>query len=419
MSGLIDPRERIAALGVEQFCASADRPFAGITDPLPLMAKPFGNLVEAPDNLYNLGLLLFGLRLGRTLRVLDFGAGTCWLSRCFAQLGCATVSVDPSPAALAVGKRLFSEHPPLGGCVAEPVFLQFNGRRIELPDASVDRVVCFDSFHHVPNQREVIAEFARVLRPGGIAGFSEPGLHHSRSAASQHEMHVHDVLENDIDLKQIRAFAEEAGFTDLVLRHAPDPQVTVPWGHYRLAAGQGSLRFVRPRILWSLARFYLHLFRGLTARSVFTLHKGPFSPDTRLSFVAVGGDAAVGGAGELRHRMAAEQHQLRGRAQQTARVRLRVANLGSLTWLHENIVDYAIVKIGGHLLRTDGSLVDYDFLRCALPHAVPPGGEAVVEAAFTLPGPGSYTLALDMVSERVVWFEAVGSEPLRISLLVD
>jgi len=77
MPELIDPKERISALSVERFCATADRPFAGITDPLPQMAKPFGNLVEAPDNLYNLGLLLGGLRLGRTMRVVDFGAGTC------------------------------------------------------------------------------------------------------------------------------------------------------------------------------------------------------------------------------------------------------------------------------------------------------------------------------------------------------
>lgn len=419
MSGLIDPKERIAACSVEQLCASADRPHAGITDPVPLMAKPFGNLVEAPDNLYNLGLLLTGLHLARTMRVLDFGAGTCWLSRCFAQLGCATVSVDPSPAALAVGRRLFSEFPPLGGCIAEPVFLQFDGHRIDLPDASVDRVVCFDSFHHVPNQREVIAEFARVLRPGGIAGFSEPGLHHSRSASSQHEMRTHDVLENDMVLEEIRAIAESCGFTDLVLRHAPDPLITVPWEHYRLAAGRGVLRFLRPRLLLSLARFHRQLFRGLTSRSIFYLHKGPFVPDTRLSYVAVGGDAQVGGARELRHRLCADKLEVRGRAGETARVRLQLANEGTLTWLHDNVVDYAIVKVGGHLLRADGSLVDYDFLRGALPQSVPPGGALPLEVAFALPDPGRYTLVLDLVSERIVWFEAVGSEPLRLSLTVD
>jgi len=419
MAGLIDPKERIAALSVEQLCATADKPFAGVTDPLPLMAKPFGNLVEAPDNLYNLGLLLGGLRLGRTMRVLDFGAGTCWLSRCFAQLGCATVSVDPSPAALAIGKRLFAEHPPIGGCVAEPVFLRFDGRRIDLPDGSVDRVVCFDSFHHVPNQRAVIAEFARVLKPGGIAGFSEPGREHARCAPSQHEMRVHDVLENDILLEEIRAHAEAAGFTELVLKHSPDAQTLVPWEHYRLAAGGGKLRFLRPRLLFSLFRFHRQLFRWLTARSIFLLHKGPFVPDTRNAFVAIGGDAGVGGARELRHRLTAEQREIRGRHGAAVRLRLRIANEGTVSWLHDNIVDYAIVRLGGHLLRADGSTVDHDFLRCSLPQDVPPGGAVALEAAFLLPEPGQYTLVLDLVSEFVAWFEALGAEPLRISLSVD
>ena len=35
---------------------------------------------------------------------------------------------------------------------------------------SVDRIVCFDAFHHAPNPRAVIREFGRVLADGGIAG---------------------------------------------------------------------------------------------------------------------------------------------------------------------------------------------------------------------------------------------------------
>jgi SAM-dependent methyltransferase len=34
-------------------------------------------------------------------------------------------------------------------------------------DASVDRVVCFNSLHCIPNHRAVLREFRRVLRPDG------------------------------------------------------------------------------------------------------------------------------------------------------------------------------------------------------------------------------------------------------------
>ena len=154
------------------------------------MSKPFAFLHETPQMLENLGLLLGGLELGRTMSVLDFGAGTCWLSRILAQLNCQPICCDASRTALDIGRRLFAELPLIGTAVFAPEFLWFDGRRIDLPDRSVDRIVCFDAFHHVPNPDEVIAEFGRVLRPGGLVGFSEPGRRHSQTAQSQYEMRI-------------------------------------------------------------------------------------------------------------------------------------------------------------------------------------------------------------------------------------
>src|SRR4029077_2535679 len=93
--------------------------------------------------------------------------------------------------------------------------LVFDGRRIDLPDASVDRIVSFDAFHHLPNPDEVLREFARVLKPGGIAGFAEPGARHSRSPMSQFEMRTYRVVENDIDVHAIWRTAARCGFRDL------------------------------------------------------------------------------------------------------------------------------------------------------------------------------------------------------------
>jgi SAM-dependent methyltransferase len=45
---------------------------------------------------------------------------------------------------------------------------------IDLPDASVDLVVCLGVLHHVPNVGRVIGELARVLRPGGRMIVREP-----------------------------------------------------------------------------------------------------------------------------------------------------------------------------------------------------------------------------------------------------
>jgi ubiquinone/menaquinone biosynthesis C-methylase UbiE len=45
--------------------------------------------------------------------------------------------------------------------------------RIDLPDASVDIVFCHQTFHHLVEQENALAEFWRVLKPGGHLLFAE------------------------------------------------------------------------------------------------------------------------------------------------------------------------------------------------------------------------------------------------------
>src|SRR5712664_1077271 len=163
-----------------------------------VLNKPFGNVTDAPGMIYRLGLLLSELRLGLGQTVLDFGAGSGWLSSCLNRLGCQTIAVDVSPTALELGRELFRldpRHRP----ELEPRFLPYDGHRLPLPDASVDRIACFDAFHHVPNQDEVLGEFERVLRPGGRAVLAEPGEGHSHSELSAFETDRCGVLENELD----------------------------------------------------------------------------------------------------------------------------------------------------------------------------------------------------------------------------
>jgi SAM-dependent methyltransferase len=44
---------------------------------------------------------------------------------------------------------------------------------LALDDASVDVVFCHQTFHHLTRQREALAEFHRVLKPGGLLLFAE------------------------------------------------------------------------------------------------------------------------------------------------------------------------------------------------------------------------------------------------------
>lgn len=52
-------------------------------------------------------------------------------------------------------------------------FRQTTSSRLMLPDQSVDMVFCHQTFHHLMDQEEALAEFHRVLKPGGLLLFAE------------------------------------------------------------------------------------------------------------------------------------------------------------------------------------------------------------------------------------------------------
>ncbi len=64
------------------------------------------------------------------------------------------------------------------GSVANITFLQVNGRRLSFSENTFDTIICFNFLHLIPNDQkcEFMAEFARVLKPGGklIVGLKSP-----------------------------------------------------------------------------------------------------------------------------------------------------------------------------------------------------------------------------------------------------
>jgi len=48
------------------------------------------------------------------------------------------------------------------------------GRELSVPDGSFDGLICIDAINHLPDRRRVVAEWARVLKPGGRLVFTDP-----------------------------------------------------------------------------------------------------------------------------------------------------------------------------------------------------------------------------------------------------
>ena len=176
-----------------------------------VLGKPVSTVRDTPAIFSHVGVTLDALDLGLGQTVLDFGAGSCWLSAILNRLGTRTISMDVSPTALALGQEAFRSDPHARPEL-EPRFLVYDGHRIPLPDACVDRAVCFDSFHHVPNRDEVLGEIFRVLKPGGRFVLAEPGEGHANTGHSRFDAEHYGVLESDLPLDDLLARAQRAGF---------------------------------------------------------------------------------------------------------------------------------------------------------------------------------------------------------------
>src|SRR5262249_13955854 len=226
---------------IDAWNKAAEEYFASLMTRDHHLAKPFSQVEETPTLLASVAVLLQALRLTPGMAVLEFGAGSGWLSRFLTQMGCRMILLDVSPTALAIAREHYRRQP-LIGQAPEPEFLSFDGRRIDLPDGAVDRIVCFDAFHHAPNPRTMIREFARVLGPGGIAGFVEPGPRHADAPRSQFEAHTYGVVERDVDVHDVWRVARASGFADLrmCVFHAPPYHVSLQEYEEIVAGGPAS-----------------------------------------------------------------------------------------------------------------------------------------------------------------------------------
>lgn len=355
--------------------------------------KPFSDVGDCGRSFLRLGAVLAALRLTRADTVVDFGAGSGWLTSFFCRMGLRVIGVDVAHAGLKLGTTLLASRRPWEGD-GEAGFVVYDGETLPLADGSVTKIVCFDSFHHVPNKARLLAEFGRVLAEGGMAGFTEPGEGHSQSPISIQEMSEYGVLESDVLLEEVWEWARDAGFSELrVIPHFP-AGLTVPWpGAKTLREGKLDARTAR------------ELGAVIRGSAVFVLTKGGRVPTSRNPSVL---------AARLTPLVAAVE----ARPGEEFAVPVRLTNTGDTCWLA------APHRRGGHvtarlcLKDSHQRIVDRDFAASLLPHDLAPGDEVTVEIRGRAPGPGGYLLELDMVDEQICWFQQRGSLTTTIPLTV-
>lgn len=181
--------------------------------------KPFGNLETAAPVLYKFALMLAALDLREGMKVLDFGSGPGWVARCLNYMGVEATGVEISPACAEFARNVARSDPYLRPDV--PLhYVTYDGYSFPFADGAFDRVACFDAFHHIPNKRQIMAEFARVLVEGGKVALVEPGPHHHESDVAKQEL-AQGVLEDSVSLNEVIELAAACGLGGATIKPYP------------------------------------------------------------------------------------------------------------------------------------------------------------------------------------------------------
>ena len=95
-------------------------------------------------------------------KLLDVGCGGGLLAEEFARVGFEVTGIDPAPETIETARA---------HACASGLSIQYEtgaGEHLPFPDGAFDQVTCCDVLEHVDDVDCVIAEIARVLKPGGL-----------------------------------------------------------------------------------------------------------------------------------------------------------------------------------------------------------------------------------------------------------
>lgn len=113
------------------------------------------------------------LGLGGGRRLLDVACGSGGPTlRIAERTGASVVGVDIHADGVAAARRQAASRGLSGSASFEVV--DAGGPPLPLADGSFDAVMCIDAINHLPNRPRVLADWARLLRPGGRLLFTDP-----------------------------------------------------------------------------------------------------------------------------------------------------------------------------------------------------------------------------------------------------
>ncbi len=163
--------------------------------------------------------------LVRGRRVLDAACGEGYGTSLLASTAASVTAVDVSEDAIAHAKARYA--------APNVRFLAASVTALPIEDASVDAIVSFETIEHLAAQQEMLAEFRRVLAPGGILVISSPNrpVYNEDAGGAINHYHVRELDRDELAALLAPGFPQQAWYAQRVLAQS------AIWSQRSAAAG--------------------------------------------------------------------------------------------------------------------------------------------------------------------------------------
>ncbi len=170
------------------------------------------------------------------LSVLDLGCGQGYGSALLARNAASVVGIDIDPGVIATAQRDYGRN--------GLRFAVGDAGAIQLPDNSVDVIVCFEVLEHLRDPGQALDEIVRLLRSGGLLLLSTPD---AATSAADNPFHVHELTAAELVRKIEKRFAHHRLYSQRVSATS----VIAP--QYQAAGSPTRMQAQVHRLDWTIA----------------------------------------------------------------------------------------------------------------------------------------------------------------------